>query len=672
MRRSQTVDVEASGMRKSWAGTAILIGVALIGQTLSATAGPAGPAGLELPAISVDRATDIALDHVRKHHTDYDLYSRDVGDLLVTDAYRSDHNGVTHVYLRQRLHGLEVAGANMTVNVTRAGKVLYAGSRLMSGLQAAVSGRAKLDALQALGSAAAHLGLGSTKHIRVIQPPVGNDRATVMSGAGLSMSAVPARLVYQPVSPARVRLAWNLEIEELSQLHWWNLSVDAATGELLTVFDYVNHDNVAATRAAVSHGNRSHRRVAGFGAKPLAGAADGATYRVYPLPLESPNDGDRKLVKNPADRLASPFGWHDTDGTRGPEFTTTRGNNAHAYTEYSGVGNTALPLMDADGGEDLVFDFPADHSQPPQLHREAAISNLFYWNNIIHDVFYRYGFDEAAGNFQVNNYDRGGDGDDYVQAEAQDGGGVNNANFGTPPDGARPRMQMYIWPNTAQRTIYDGDFDAGVIIHEYGHGISNRLTGGPSVTDCLSGDEREGEGWSDFLSIALTARPGDSGPQPRGLGTYVLGQDSRKEKGIRPTPYSTKKSINPATYDTIKTAAVPHGVGYVWASMLWEVYWNLVHEHGFNPNPYGAWTTGGNNLAIQLVIDGMKFQPCDPGFVDARDAILKADVALTGGKNQCLIWAGFAKRGLGYKASQGDPAVGSDGKEDFSMPAVCR
>ena len=156
------------------------------------------------------------------------------------------------------------------------------------------------------------------------------------------------------------------------------------------------------------------------------------------------------------------------------------------------------------------------------------------------------------------------------------------------------------------------------------------------------------------------------------MGTYVLGQKSRKDKGIRPTPYSTNKVIDPATYNTIKGAAAPHGVGYVWATMLWEVYWNLIDKHGFNRNPYEGWRTGGNNLALQLVTDGMKFQPCDPGFVDARDAILAADRALTGGDNKCEIWAGFAKRGLGYRAKQNDPTSKIDGEEDFKTHPACR
>jgi hypothetical protein len=40
----------------------------------------------------------------------------------------------------------------------------------------------------------------------------------------------------------------------------------------------------------------------------------------------------------------------------------------------------------------------------------------------------------------------------------------------------------------------DSDLDAGVIAHEYGHGISNRLTGGPATVSCLNNAEQMGEG----------------------------------------------------------------------------------------------------------------------------------------------------------------------------------
>lgn len=660
-------------MRSRTVSVAGLMALTLMSQALVATAAPvrtAPTAARTGASITVDEAVEIALRHVRRNHAALGLTASDVSEISISDAYRSAHNGITHVYLEQRIGGIAVRGSAMTVNVTSDGKVLHLGSRFMNAINEAASGEAKLSAEQALQKAATQLGLGATSGVRILESAAGAERATLLGKSGIALSSIPARLVYQSVGD-ELRLAWNLEIEELSERHWWNVTIDATTGKLLDKMDYVESENAANTEAAVGRaGKKKKARIPT--PQPPKNAIDYTSYRVFPLPLESPTDGGRKLMRNPADALASPWGWLDTNGKPGVEYRITQGNNTHAYVDYTGVGNTAIPILEANGGQGLKFDFELDFSRPPHMNRDAAITNLFYWNNVIHDLLYRYGFNEKAGNFQVNNYGRGGKAEDPVQAEAQDHGGANNANFATPPDGTSPRMQMYLWPNTPNRQLIDGDFDAGVIVHEYGHGVSNRLTGGPDKTDCLSThDEREGEGWSDFLAIAMTALPGEKGEDPRGMGTYVLGQENRQQAGIRPTPYSTNKAINPATYDTIKGAAEPHGVGYVWATMLWEVYWNLVDKHGFNPNPYESWQTGGNNLAIQLVMDGMKMQPCEPGFVDARDAILAADEALTDGDNQCAIWAGFAKRGLGYNARQKDPASKVDGKSGFKTHPAC-
>jgi len=740
---------------------------------------------------------EIALDHLRAHPGRYGVEANDLRSLRVTDRYASAHTGLTHVYLRQAIDGLDLLGSSATVNVARDGSILYVGARLVPGV-ASASGQPALGAVGAAEAAAEALGLAPTRPLVVTSG--GPERATLTTG-GISLSPIPAHLVYQATRDGRIRLAWNLEIEEISQRHWWNASVDAETGELLARTDYVDHDSAEATAAAIAPARTAS-------ATSSSTAGDGASYHVYALPLESPNDGPRSVVTSPAHATASPLGWHDTDGAAGPESTVTRGNAVHAYTDHDNNG-APDPGSDPDGGPGLAFDFPIDFTAHPHDYAPAAVTNLFYWNNIIHDVFYGYGFTEAAGNFQINTYGRGGTGGDDVRAEAQDGGGTNNANFSTPADGSRPRMQMYLWqfarpfsvtidaPSSAAGTYQaagasfgaqldltgvagsialvndglgtspgdgcepvldfpagsialvdrstcpadvqalnaqqagatavimannvagnpssmsgtnplvtipsvmvsqdagtaikaglpatgrvhrdpirgvnrDGDLDAGIITHEYGHGISNRLTGGPNVVGCLGNQEQMGEGWSDWLAVSLTALPSESGPQPRGIGTYALYTDARTAKGIRPTAYSTDLSINPSTHDTIKTAAVPHGVGYVWATMLWDVYWNLVKAHGFNPDVYGDWTTGGNNLAIQLVMDGMKIQPCSPGFVDGRNAILAADVALTGGENACRIWRGFAKRGLGHSASQGTSTSRSDGTQAFDLPPECR
>lgn len=217
----------------------------------------------------------------------------------------------------------------------------------------------------------------------------------------------------------------------------------------------------------------------------------------------------------------------------------------------------------------------------------------------------------------------------------------------------------------------DSDFDNGIIAHEYGHGISNRLTGGPSNVGCLVGSEQAGEGWSDFWTLVLTAKPGHTRTTARGVGNYVLFLPETGA-GIRNFVYTTDLEVNPQTYGDIGNTNAPHGVGEIWMSMLWEVYWNLVDKLGFDPDLYFG--TGGNNLPIQLVMDGMKLQPCLPDFVEARDAILLADQVNNGGANQCEIWEGFAKRGLGHNAYPGSPlGVPSAGNEieAFDLPAFC-
>ena len=787
--------------RSSWVVLALL--VALTALTLVPSAASAPQAGS-----ATSSAVSTALDHVRASTADYGLQKADVAELLVTDAYTDADTGISHVYLRQSLDGLQVLGANMTVTV-KYGRVVYAPSSFVANLASAASGRADLGAVEALEAAADELGLELTRDVRVLAGSAGPVGEAVLSNGGVASGPIAAELAYQRLDDGSVRLVWHLDIEEASGEHHWNASVDAATGELVASYDNVVHDDPAATAAATASEATSQALADPFPESRAPETVDeGSSYLVYPIPLESPLDGDRRLVESPADALASPFGWHDTDGVLGPEFTRTQGNNAHAYTDRIAPANVPDPGSDPDGGPGLDFVFPLDLTLDPFDYADAAVTNLFYWCNVVHDVLYRHGFTEVAGNYQVNNYGRGGVGGDHVRCEAQDGAGTNNANFASGgADGGLPRMQMFLWTATLQNRVTvdapssaagsyrasgaafgpattlagisgqivqvndgsanptqgcgplvgfpagaialadrggcpfvqivgnaqaagasavivgnnvagnpitmggadptitipsvmvslpsantikaglpatgtvardpetslrrDGDLDAGIIAHEYGHGVSNRLSGGPSTTACLGGQEQMGEGWSDWQAVTLTALPTDTPEGMRGVGGYALYQPSRYDIGIRPTAYSTDMTVNPSSYNLIRTAAVPHGVGYVWNTMLWEVYWNLVEKHGFNPNVYESYTTGGNNLAIRLVHDGMKMQVCSPGFVQGRDAILAADDALTGGDNECEIWRGFTKRGLGASAVQGTSASRLDNTESFDPPASC-
>ena len=575
--------------------------------------------------------------HLREHGDDLGLGGADTADLSVASVVPSDHNGLTHVYFQQRLRDLDVVNAVVNVAVGADGSIFtVTSSAVSSAAKLANAAAPKLSDVQAAQRAAAVLGLKPTGSFAGSEAASGASRERLLAPAGISQDPIPVRLVYAPTGKGGLRLAWELGINQLDGEHWWQIRMDATTGDEVSRNDWV---------AADSH-------------------------NVFPLPAEAPSFttpvNTRTLVTNPA-TSASPFGWNDTNGVAGAESTLTIGNNVSAYTD---TNNDNLPDAGSspDGGAGLAFNFPLDLTQAPATYRPAAVSNLYFTNNRIHDILYRSGFNEASGNFQVNNYGHGGTGNDAVNAEAQDGGGTNNANFSTPPDGARPRMQMYVW--TAPDPDRDGDLDNGIIIHEYGHGVSNRLTGGPATTSCLGNQEQGGEGWSDYLAYMLTMPSGAEPAGGRGIGTYALNQPTTGP-GIRPQKYSTSTAINNQTYDSIKTAAVPHGVGAVWAEMLWEVTYALIGAHGFSADLTGGPSTAGNILSLQLVLDGMKLQPCSPGFVDARDAIIAADLADTGGANKCLLWTAFAKRGLGFSASQGSSASRTDGTQAFDLPSAC-
>jgi uncharacterized repeat protein (TIGR01451 family) len=602
-------------------------------------------------------ALDIALDYIANQAASLGLSPADVANLAVTDSYVSKHTDTTHIYLVQTFGGIRVFNGVLNVNIASDGSIINIGNRAVANLSDGInSTNYTLLPGDAVDAALAHLGLSLSEPLNVIESA---DGYVLLSDGGVSQNAIPVQLVYQPVQEGVVRLAWELVIYELDGQNWWDIRVDAVTGRILGQDNFIDHDFWGHTEGQTGHAGESMNNV------QVSASVVPSSYLVYAMPVESPNYA---VPAPPADArtteispwldapTASPMGWHANTVT---SWTNTQGNNVDSH-------KIAIRF---DCGATLECDPPLDLTMDPTIptNVDAATVNLFYWNNIIHDVTYEYGFDEAAGNFQNDNFGLGGLGNDRVNANAQAPGNCN-ANFATNADGIPPTMNMFIC-NIATPSR-DGDLDNGVIAHEYGHGISNRLTGGPGNVNCLNNSEQMGEGWSDWLGLILTIEPGDAGTDSRGIGTWLLGEGPNGP-GVRPTPYSTDMSINPTTYGDIGGLAVPHGVGYAWAGMVWEVVWNLIDEHGYNADFYADWSTGGNNLAFQLVMDGMKLQPCSPGFVDGRDAILLADQNLTGGANQCLIWEGFAKRGLGFSASQGSSSSTSDGTEAFDLPPVC-
>jgi extracellular elastinolytic metalloproteinase len=396
-----------------------------------------------------------------------------------------------------------------------------------------------------------------------------------------------------------------------------------------------------------------------------------ASYAVFPLGAMNPKKGTRKLMKDSLSKMASPLGWH-SDGTM--NYTTTQGNNVIAQEN---LGNFIILTLEGSykwknnhrpSSNRLCFEFPIDFSQYPEQYIDASITNLFYWSNVLHDLFYAYGFTEEAGNFQQYNFGKGGKENDAVIANAQDGSGFNNAYFATPPDGQHGRMKMFVWDSS--EPWRDGDLEAAIIIHEYSHGVSNRLTGGPDNVGCLGWGESGGmgEGWGDFLAILLQM---DAHTKP--TDAFGMAEYSNAGKTIRKFMYSTSMKVNPLTYASIREKRFfgSHAMGEIWAEMLFEVYWYLVPKFGFDSDWFNLPNSSflsrgppGNIVMMQLIIDGMKLQPCFPSFVDGRDAIIQADIILYGGIHVCDLWKGFAKRGLGIGAKKG-------GFESFQVPFNC-
>ena len=454
-------------------------------------------------------ALDIALAYVRDGAQK--VFETDTADLVVVDQY-IDHLGVTHIFLRQQIAGVEVFGSTSDVHITSDGRIVKFGNRFFADIhQNANTNAPDITPTEAVVKAASHVGVDVAETLDVLQRSSGPAREALLDGGTLSRDDIPVKLMYHPMPDGSLRLVWDTVLNMTVNDDWWNLRVDALSGEVISKDNWTLYANGQRAHQAdtASAPAATHSEVAEAVKTQLGGPV---SYEVYPLPYRDPFDGPRQIVQDPADRVASPYGWHDTDGVHGAEYTVTWGNNVLAFEDQEN-NNDPLANLAADGGANLLFSFPINLEAPPEAYLEASITNLFYWNNIIHDIFYHYGFDEVSGNFQWNNYGNGGVGNDAVWAQAQDGGGFNNANFATPPDGGNGRMQMYLGGPDANGVIRDGSLDNVVVIHEYGHGISNRLVGGPS-TGCLGSAEQGGEGWSDFFGVVLTQKEDDAREAP--------------------------------------------------------------------------------------------------------------------------------------------------------------
>lgn len=856
----------------------------------------------------------------------------------ISSQYLDEQTGIRHIYLNQFLKSIQIIPVDLAFHFDNKGLLIYSTGSYISNPDARlINNLTKIRIDQAIQK------IFKIKSVELTATDILLPRTVPSPGSELTIKVkqfpedqLSIREIYYLNSDQKLIPAFIINWKRKYLNEWLQLYLDGINGELLAEYNHIQSCDFEHMRFVSNSLFQIHKEEETI--LPVG------NYRVFPMPTESPIHGSRDLVSQPWLKAgnASPFTWH---GDGNFLYYASRGNNVDAYEDSDGDDQpTGGDAARAYGGSQLNFDFNYNPVLTPLQNKNASITNLFYWCNLMHDVWYQYGFNEQAGNFQINNNGKGGLGNDYVIAEAIDliNSARNNANFGTPIDGYPGVMQLYAWqvpvqdqlfiespasisgkytyvhtpispiiyapisrqivlvkdgsnypsyacsnlinaaevngkiamvdkgicsftgkmsriqaagavaviicnndnnppsgfggwtngltipavmlsksdcqkikvelnkgvyttilpsskiefkvnqksyvfsrasfgpiiPNLSsslvqamdnynmltdacdfitngnqlagkiaiidegncelsykayqaqnygavavvickQNTGYpdsipkgsygqylqiplielsqtdcqeiklipspvgqfinlspqllDGDMDAGIICHEYGHGISNRLTGGPANVSCLNNAEQMGEGWSDYFGLVMTMKTTDLAYQNRGMGVYTSGH-ATNGVGVRPYPYNVDLTINPANYsqlsDMVKISQ-PHGIGYIWCSMIWDMTWALISHYGMEPDIYNANSSKGNTMAYRLVMEGLKLQPCSPGFVDGRNAILKADSLLFGGVHSCLIWNCFARRGLGFSANQGSSSRRDDGIAASDLPSGC-
>ena len=409
--------------------------------------------GLGAPGTSTRKVVEGFIDRHK------DLFGHDATAIKSSRTTREDvtkHSGMSTLVLNQEISGIPVFRAILKATTTKNGELVTINDHFVGNPQPNVAAAA-IPAAKAVSLAAASLE-DSVQPAQVMPAgePAGVEQVQRFTAPGLSDTL--AQLTYMPMNATNVQLGWDVTLFSLSNNEMFRVVVDAVTGEVLYRTSLTADSTDATFRVFADAPSK----------KPFDNPRPMSPGYSTPQSTE-PAEVTRQLVTLPSfDATASPNGWINDGGTE------TLGNNVDAHTDTDNNNTPDTPRPN--GGASRVFDFNASLTSSPGAYKDAAVTNLFYLNNWIHDRFYQLGFTEAAGNFQTDNFGRGGLGNDPVQADAQDGGGTNNANFSTPADGSAGRMQMYVW--TYPEPDRDGDFDAEIVIHEYTHGLSNRLVGG--------------------------------------------------------------------------------------------------------------------------------------------------------------------------------------------------
>ena len=609
-----------------------------------------GPAG--------DRAATLRA-FLATHAAAYGLSQAQVGELELVADYMNPAGNMGFAEFEQRFSGIPVFQGLLRGGFTAKGELVRTTGVLATGIDtSALASTPSIGAAHAVSLAAGSVGWDVPEGSLSEQPSAIAGQAR-FSRANMADEPT-AWLVYFPLAPGAARLAWATQIWSTSDVFLTVL--DAETGTMLFRKNLTEYQTQAVTYNVYTSDSPAP-------ASPSAATPDNH--------LQAPFVARQNvtLIGNEAPYTFNYLGWI-TDFAN-----STDGNNVEAGIDRDGTNGVDATVP---GSSNRVFNYaynPELDSPLTPAFQNGDVANMFYWVNRYHDFTYLLGFTETARNFQSDNFGRGGLGADRISAEGQDSSSTNNANFSTPVDGSRGRMQMFLW--TGPTPDRSGDLDQDVIFHELTHGLSNRLhANAAGLTSNMA--RGMGEGWSDFYARSLLSTADESVNGIYTIGGYVTREAAagfldNYYYGIRRFPYapravtggamnrphspltfadidSTQADLTDGAYPRgpfgVATVDQVHNVGEVWGGMLWEVRARFITRLGH---------AVGNQRILQFVTDAMKLDPLNPTLVQARDAILAAAQAGGGSASDVAdIWQGFATRGLGVMAQVINPGSGAD------------
>lgn len=639
-----------------------------------------------LSAPSGAKRSEILRDFVKQNSDLVGVSNNQADELNVAADYTNPDGNMSYAHLEQLINGIPVFRGEVKAGFNKSGQIVRVINNLAPGLEygsLSTDFRNPLDAVRVAGTHIKHQFGGQD----LVLNPTESKKNTAVFGSG--DWATTAEKMYFPTEPGVAVPAWRVLIWQPVNAYY--VIVDAESGVVLW-HKNISDDQTQASTYQVYGNPTGYLDVADSPAPMSPGPVDPTTGTQGALLTRT----NRTLIGNEGTLSFNNNGWI-TDGAN-----ITDGNSNEAGIDRDGVNGVDAPIT---GNPNRVFNSlwnpppgnpgPGDEPLTAEAQRGAVIQ-MFYIMNRYHDELYKRGFTEPARNFQALNFGRGGVEADRVSSEGQDSSGSNNANFSTPADGGRGRMQMFLW--TGPTPDKDGTPDADVVIHEVTHGTSNRLHGNGSGLGGQGG--MMGEGWSDFYAHTLLAEATDPVNGIYTTGGYathlaVAGFTGNYYYGIRRFPKAVisfvgpnGKPHNPFTFrhmnsgcDTeigtttvigtisafprgpfglTNSCSAVHNAGEIWSSALWEVRALMIARLGFNT---------GTTRVLQVVTDGMKLAPLNPTFLQERDAIIAAASALPAAPEAAAdvidVREGFRRRGMGFSASvQSSSAV----TEAFDSP----